>query len=68
MRRGDGTHYDPKLLAHFLANISEISRIAQEHPDVFDGEAAMPPFAAPPWTGQFRLDPTDSWGQPWTTS
>lgn len=50
MRQGAGTHYDPFLLAHFFAQLSEICRIAQHNPDELFEEEKIEQSPAPVWS------------------
>ncbi len=53
-----GTHFDPRLLAHFLRRLPEIRKIIAEHPDGSrkpSPEAKTPP-KDPPWAS-FHLPP-----------
>jgi CHASE1-domain containing sensor protein len=56
MQQGMGTHFDPRLLAHFLAILPEIDRIARQYPDKSLGvKPARQPFA-PLWPDQSPVD------------
>jgi HD-GYP domain-containing protein (c-di-GMP phosphodiesterase class II) len=62
LREGAGTHFDPRLLAHFFRRLPEIRKIIAEHPDT---SRESPPevdesSAGPVWPS-FQL-PSD-----WTT-